>query len=565
MLKKNKGDPTFDLSAAIRKVVFNLAENNSIEEIKYIITHSSEYPFLINTAQNGHTIEDFYTNYPEMLKLFFEHDLIPNVKYDTHKIQNILRSEHSVHDSNIVKKGNFITQELKNFTNLSKEELEVKAEYYKNNLSNLFKEGNINLLDLTEQDIKSALKNIEPTLTPSPHEFVQIIKNKVTMVLNNNYLHKDCHNNYDTIYATKPLQYNWSEGNEAYITIPESIGLIVSLIDKINIPRREKQELCVTLLRNNAEFVENNLTLIKSLLKKDNISAENLKISTRLHDLLSELTEEEIATLFYQITQKDIEDIWREQQEFKLAKQIFIASTAYGEDNSACIPGVWIQIINSAEEIDPKLLDKFAEYIAEMHAKEAQKEAINEINVIPIVEEMIDIFYTDKALMKMEKKEKEGLMDILINMLNISEPTKLTSSEQVVLSIINQFIIILIEKHLPNYKGEIPTLEEYKIIINKIPEAKKTLPLYNKLNIENQITSNQSMNENQPPQNISSNKRQIDNTSDSSSHINKLKKLNNIENPISTSSNNIPDKLNFTEMATRSRSPSPEAGPSWSR
>ena len=76
-----------------------------------------------------------------------------------------------------------------------------------------------------------------------------------------------------------------------------------------------------------------------------------------LYKLFNNINNEEINKLFKDISRLDINEIWKEQQYFKLAKQIYIASTTYGQDNSACIQGAWTQIIMTALEINPLLIN----------------------------------------------------------------------------------------------------------------------------------------------------------------------------------------------------------------
>jgi hypothetical protein len=275
------------------------------------------------------------------------------------------------------------------------------------------------------------------------------------------------------------MQYDWTKGAEKKITIPESIGLIESLINQTDIPRKDKQELCVTLLCKNTGLIESKLSAIKSILQKDDITIQELQKPASVHKLLNEVSKDGLDKLFKDVSGLDIADTWRDQQQFKLAKQLYIASTAYGDNSTACIQGTWSQIISTAEEIKPELLNKFADHIEELKRKEASKGEVNERNITPLVDQMLATFTKDKAIANGNPKIKGGFSDLLLNMVDVSNPKEITLEQQQALAKVNQVFTQHIKEHLPNYDRVVPTYKEYQTFIEALANSAQAEKLVN--------------------------------------------------------------------------------------
>jgi hypothetical protein len=275
------------------------------------------------------------------------------------------------------------------------------------------------------------------------------------------------------------MQYDWTKGAEKKITIPESIGLIESLINQIDIPRKDKQELCVTLLCKNTGLKESKLLVIKSILQEDDITIQELQKPASVHKLLNKVSEDGLDKLFKDVSDLEIAEIWREQQRFKLAKQLYIASTTYGDNASACIQGTWSQIITTAEEIKPELLNIFADHVKAFEEKEASKGEVNGSNIAPLVDQMLATFTNDKTIVNGSPEIKEAFSDLLLNIIDVSNPKEITLEQQKALAKVNQVFTQNITAHLPNYYRTVPTFKDYQAFIEALPNSTQTQKLVN--------------------------------------------------------------------------------------
>ncbi|WP_342270094.1 leucine-rich repeat domain-containing protein [Rickettsia endosymbiont of Orchestes rusci] len=494
-IRDNKDKAGFKLEEAVKDMVFNIApadEQGNV--IKYIIENSAKYHFAINSVKDEYDLVDFYTHSPKMQQFLFNHGMVPKPesKEQDPTLREMAQGQQSVHHSDAVKKTNFITNELVQSAQLSTGKLQEKAEEYKDKiLPELFKDQNpltIKLLELTEAEKKSVMeKTLGSNKIPDDQSFVQQVKEKSLNVLKSKYLSKS-NGEYRSGYSTALLQYDWTEGAEKKITIPESIGLIDQLIDTANISRKDKQELCVTLLEKNPELVKEKFPEVKKVFNDSNLSLEQIKDRPELHKLLNNISEDKLSKLFNDVSGLNIDETWKEQQRFKLAKQLYVAATTYGEDNSACIQGTWSQIIDSAAEINPELLTKFTNYRDEERKREAA--SVTKDNIVSFVEVVVNKFKEDETIMK-DDKLRDNLEDLVLGMkiINFNEPEKITIPEQQILAKVNQEFTDHIKEHLPEYGKLLPTREEYQIIINSIPSSRSAPALAAKLEqpIEKQV------------------------------------------------------------------------------
>ena len=484
--KAQASDKGNNIAALVKDMIFNIARNGENDAVQYIIKNPDKYPFLINSVDSsGNRLDHFYNHEPEMQKFLFEHGLVPTKEEERVVIQNIARDNQSVHDKNIVNKTNFMTHQLvtklvPDMHSSAQNKLPQKAEEYKNSiLPNLFNNGKgelnplaIKLLDLTEDDKKSVLEQVLENNTPPQDEaFVKLVKDQTRKVLQDKYLRKKASDQYDVGYPTHPMQYDWTEGAEKKITIPESIGLIEAFIEKTSISRKDKQELCVTLLRTNSELVEKNLGVIKAVLQKDDISLQELQKPSILHTLLNNLSEEQIGKLFQDVSSLDIEDSWRDQQQFKLAKQLYVAATTYGDNSTACTQGTWSQIIATAEEIDTELLTQYAEHKEILKREEALKSDVTTENIVPLIDQIFTEFAKDPAIVNGNPEIKDAVLEFVTSNIDISKPAELALGEQQVLARVNQGFTKYIKEHLPNYNRDIPTFQEYKTFIDEMANS----------------------------------------------------------------------------------------------
>ncbi|WP_265041421.1 TomO hydrophobic C-terminal domain-containing protein [Wolbachia endosymbiont (group B) of Melanostoma mellinum] len=460
--------------STIRSLFFDLAQHGYTGGIEVLLDDYDKYPFLINSRnEQGHTLSHFYNHDPGMQRFFFERGMIPKQRPEQKRDDlRIVQDRQSVHASPAVKKTNFLAKKLVESTKADEEQLKQAATSYVESIELLKQYQNdpirLNLLSVNDKEKRSVMeKTLGDNPVPNDKDFIGDIIDKVKEALKKKYLKKNSHDEYDQGYPTQGLQYDYTK-DDAKITIPESIGRIKLLIDNFSIPLKEKKELLVTLIAQNQDLVMSKLSSVKREL--GDFDTEQLD-KTKLHTLLNDIDDnKKVDVLFKEISDLDIEKIWREQKEFILLKQIYIASTTYGEGSSACIQGTWSQIINSIDEISSEILEQYDHYLEEELKLEEQKNAITEENIKPFLEGLA------KNLVQHAESHpelKEALKDFAVCNVNIDDPEEITFEQQKILAEINKYFSEYIKNALPNYNRNIPNNDEYKLIIEKLSEVKE--------------------------------------------------------------------------------------------
>ncbi|WP_339045254.1 hypothetical protein [Candidatus Mesenet endosymbiont of Agriotes lineatus] len=458
----------------VKEMIFTLARHDDNgTTIKHILTYSNKYPFLINSRnKDGHKLSHFYTHSPDMQKFLFEHGLIPEPKEQDKRLQNIITDNQSVHNNPVVKKTNFIVKELVKSSKASQDELKQAADFYLADIPKLLQQYKddqirVKLLSITEDEKRSVMEKTlhENVPVPSDQQFVEAVMSKAKETLKIQYLRKKATGEYDHGYPTTQMQYDYTK-DDAKVTIPQSIGYIKLLIDGFDIPLNERKELLVTLAEQNPKLIERKLSYIRSELENDDITQEQVTKRSEFHKLLNDTEDKnKIDKLFEEISGLDLKEIWKEQKRFVLAKQIYVAATTYGENSSACIQGTWSQIVNSISEIDLGLADKYEQYLAKERKKEKQREVITAKNIGEFEE------YLGNQLIQYAKDHpelKEPLLDFALVMVDVEKSEEIMLEQQQILAKINQEFSSKIKEYLPNYGRDIPTLQEYKIIVDEI-------------------------------------------------------------------------------------------------
>ncbi|WP_264711384.1 leucine-rich repeat domain-containing protein [Wolbachia endosymbiont (group A) of Andrena haemorrhoa] len=464
----------------VKKMVFNVAQHdNSGKIVKHILTQPNKYRFLINSQdKQGRTLSHFYTHSPEMQEFLFKHGFIPEKEPELERdaeLQGILRDRQSVHTPAAVKQTRFITKSLVESINASENELKQAATFYMENVPKLLERYQsdsvrVGLLSLTKGEKKSVMEKtlLKNQAVPNDEEFIRITVSKASEVLEKKYLGKDPNGEYIQEISKTKLQYDYDRG-DAKVTIPECIGCIKLLIDGFSIPLKESKELLVTLANQNPELVKQKLSKIRLELGNNNVSQEQITNRTEFYKLLNNVDGSKVDKLFKEISGLNIEEIWREQKEFVLLKQIYVAATTYGKDDDACTQGTWSQIINSVREISSEISDQLTQSLDKEREQEKQRNSITAENIVPFVEDLAKelIQYVEGNL-----ELKDALLGFAVASTNINEPKEITFKEQKIFAMISQKFCKDIKKYLPNYDRNIPKEDEYKIIIEKLPEVK---------------------------------------------------------------------------------------------
>ncbi|MDX5462120.1 MAG: hypothetical protein O7157_00910 [Wolbachia endosymbiont of Tetragnatha montana] len=471
---ENKSVDNFNPDS-IKEAVFSTARlDYKGEAIKYVLERSNKYPFLINSKdKRGRTLFRFYNHSSKVQQLLFEHGLIPEKKRNRGRdAQLIALDDQSTHASPVVKRINFFTKKLVESLKVDKEQLKQAAASYMANIPVLLEQYyndpiRLKLLSLTESEKRSVMEEtlLETDPIPGDEEFIKTVIDEAQQ-----YLKKNFHGEYDREHPTQELQYDYTR-DDAKITIPESIGYIKLLIDNFSVPLKEKKELLVTLMEQNPDLVKNKLSKVKEKLGNSLILDKEQFNKVELHGLLNGIDDgKKVDELFKEISELDIEKIWREQKEFILLKQIYMAATAYGEGGIACPQGAWSQIISSINEISTEILIQYDRYLEEEQKLEMQKNVITEENIRAFVENLA------KKLIQYVEGNPE-LEEILRNHLlslehiDVDYPEKVTFGQQKILAKINQEFTKNITKFLVNYGRSIPKEDEYEIITKELFET----------------------------------------------------------------------------------------------
>ncbi|WP_265017231.1 TomO hydrophobic C-terminal domain-containing protein [Wolbachia endosymbiont (group A) of Epistrophe grossularia] len=474
LLKKCSNNQVVD-EESIKRMIFIVARSNhSGDLVRYILTQPDKYPFLINSKdEQGHTLSHFYNHSPEIQEFLFKHGLVPE-KDST--LRNITNDKQSVHAGLAVKKTKFITKNLVESIKASEGQLEQAVNSYVESIGLLKQYQNdpirLRLLSLTNNEKKSAMEKTlrETDPTPGDEKFIEAVIDKAEQALKQQYLKKNFRGEYDQGYPTNRMQYDYTRGSERFITIPESIGYIKLLIDDFSVPLKEKKELLVTLMEQNPDLVKNKLSKVKEKLGNSVILDKEQFNKTELHGLLDGIDDgKKVDELFKEISCLNIEEVWREQKEFILLKQIYIAATTYGENSSACIQGTWSQIIGSINEISSEVVAQYDRYLEEEQRREMQKDAITEENIKPFLEGL-----ANKLIQHVELNPelKETLEDFVVCTVDIDKPEEITFEQQKILAEINKCFSENINDILQNYNRNIPSRGEYGLVIEGLSEVK---------------------------------------------------------------------------------------------
>ncbi|MBS9530968.1 ankyrin repeat domain-containing protein [Wolbachia endosymbiont of Rhagoletis cerasi] len=300
---------------------------------------------------------------------------------------------------------------------------------------------------------------------PNDKEFIKTVIDAAKDALETKFLRKNELGEYDAGYPTSRIKY----GNNETITIPKSIGYIKLLIDNFCVPLEEKKQLLVTLMEQNPELVREKLPVIRKELGNSDILNKEQFEKKELYVLLNSIDDsEKINKLFKEISGLDIEKVWREQKEFVLLKQIYIAATTYGEGSSACIQGTWSQIINSINEISTEILAQYDDYLKEEQKLEAQKNTITEENIKPFMEDLAKKLI---EYIELYPELKQTLEDFAASVVDIDEPEEITLEQEKILAEINKYFSQNIKKYLQNYDRNIPSRNAYDLIIKGLSEV----------------------------------------------------------------------------------------------
>lgn len=458
--------------------------------VKDLVEHQEKYRVLVNHVDiEGTSIMHYYNDNPEMQRFLFENGVVPSSAIDVNNIQNIIHDNQSVHASPAVKQMKFYIKELKNAASDQEAQHLTYALNLSRELKQLFKfeanSKNIDLLSLPKSEKEDLFKPIfdhtqaqqtkahyKALLESDNADFAKEIIFKSAETLDK-WLERDAQGSYKHGKATATMQYDYSNDDHGKITLPETLTMIRRLIDQ-KPTLEEKRELLATFCEINKHLVQSNFAQIQAYYPQ--IKEQNFVNKASVHQLLSQLDDNEVSKLYTIVSNEDIESVLKEQKLFTLAKGIYVASIAYGEDREACFGGAMQQIVATVGEISPILMKKYTEYLDEEHKRNANKVNIDSNNVLSVAEVMSDTLIKqvqdkpDVALMLSEAtlRVKESLESI-----PILEPNNITLEQQKLLLSVHRAFLSDIKKVLPNYARDIPTREELALVVNTLDQSTK--------------------------------------------------------------------------------------------
>ncbi|WP_153295640.1 hypothetical protein [Wolbachia endosymbiont of Armadillidium vulgare] len=223
-------------------------------------------------------------------------------------------------------------------------------------------------------------------------------------------------------------------------------------------------------MEQNPSLVMSKLSKVKEKLGNSVILNKEQFNKIELHGLLNDIDEDrKVDELFKEISGLDIEKVWREQKEFVLLKQIYIAATTYGENSSACLQGTWSQIIGSINEISSKIVAQYDQYLKEEQELEARKDVITEENIKPFMEGLANKLIQHVELHP-ELKKALGDFVLAIAIVDTTKPEEITFEQQKILAEINKYFSENIKGVLQNYNKDIPSRGEYALAIEGLSE-----------------------------------------------------------------------------------------------
>lgn len=220
-------------------------------------------------------------------------------------------------------------------------------------------------------------------------------------------------------------------------------------------------------MEQNPSLVMSKLSKVKEKLGNSVILNKEQFNKIELHGLLNDIDEDrKVDELFKEISGLDIEKVWREQKEFVLLKQIYIAATTYG-NRSACGQGVWKQIIGSINEISSEIVAQYDRYLEEEQKLEARKDVIIKENIQAFLEGL-----ANKLIQHVElhPELKEALGGFAAAVADINKPEEITFKQQKILAEINKYLSENIKDVLQNYNRSIPSRGEYALVIEGLSE-----------------------------------------------------------------------------------------------
>ncbi|WP_168464308.1 leucine-rich repeat domain-containing protein [Wolbachia endosymbiont of Ctenocephalides felis wCfeT] len=466
----------------------------------------------------GHSLYHFYNDSDEMQKFLFEHGLVPIRELEVEegaRLENFVRDTQSIHKKEVVEATNFFVEELAKSMEesedrskqLTEDERRSRLEHLTNDymasvqalltqdskilkllsISKIDKEEVIEMVlkaimrstyteaeeekqeifrnvlsiiadhDITEEEKESTIKNVLSAMINrgvSEEDKERAIKHAIDIFRNDESFITTIVNRakeeLETRYLNGVYKLKCTDGKK--VNIPESISYINSHINKLfsSISANDKRDLLVTLVDQNLELAKEKL---HEMVKQQGIDKERIKEIPNGTEFCKFLTDDsQLDTLFKKISGWELKEVWKENKKFILTKRIYMAATAYDGLRSSCDPVS--NIINSVEEIDSKLVDKYYE--------KEEKSIITGNNIREFVRDLA------KKLIQYAENNPElklALWDFAIAMVDVEKPEEITLEYQKILAEINKLCSKdNIKKHLSEYSRDIPKLNEYEII-----------------------------------------------------------------------------------------------------
>ncbi|CAF0761305.1 unnamed protein product [Didymodactylos carnosus] len=473
---KSKGKNKEEIARHISKYLDHMGAQQNIEVVKYILERPVEFPIILSYTYLGstNTLMKYYNNDLQMHRYLFSKGFTPvPISGQQTVLQQIANDAQSSHDKNIIKKRDWVLEQLVRIPNNEIQELignfsdEISEKLLLNN--QILLETFINTsLDIrkeffTEVIYKSSgatLKKFQELITGSPNNYIKYIVETAINSLNKTYLEKDLGTGQYKGHAAGTLAY-WPVGDNVMQSI--SVPTLLAIIKKYFIQRvasvNEKKELLVTLYNKNPDLVNDNIDKIVKILGRDDITSTILSNRSKFYKNLESLPENMVDVLFKTVSDNDINYAFQLEQLFKLCTAICSAEISYGRTPS-CLPGFIGRIAFCiVDELEPSMSDKYELWIG--GATPSNNLVINKNNIREVVNSLVS-----KIIVEF-KEDNELMIQFQDFIYESSGPdcARIPVQYNIIYQCINKVF-------LDTY-NRIPAYEEYELLLNSLGESHK--------------------------------------------------------------------------------------------
>lgn len=461
---------------------------------------SANHPYNLNiqirnTLYISASLYQRYIDRADILRFMFQRGLLPikpQIASDNREsditMKEVSRDYHSSHNPLIEKQSQFMYEQLVRIVgHFSDERKELRSlmEYFSNLASKADENDNFDWCKIVcfgEAERDSILAECRVNLKgKDAKSFLIYLLLEARRAIERKFFPRKGQN-----FDRCTLSYVTSGGVKITSSVTEIICQVKSLIENSNIPRFELQELLVSFMEQNCDHNDNydRQTLFKFVneLSNDEIEKiytemrEEIEIRKRLNSkasldheaIIKNNNNKSMGQWPIEILKKGkkfvphshrIKELWRERKFLVLARQIFVASSAYGYGQSACTKGFWGHVMSCVNEIRPELNPQFEKSVKEQERIQSSLDRITIENSSEFVENLAIHVIGE---VKKNPVMKDSLEDLMLGMIEFEKPENITYQQQKILALINKYICTNIDEYLGNYDNPAKKEDEYE-------------------------------------------------------------------------------------------------------